>query len=109
MRLMVTDVLGAVKQRLSYDAWGRARNPTWGSPVAPAAPVTTMGFTGHESEAELGLVNMKGRIYDPRIARFLMTDPVVSAPLFGQSWNPYGYVLNNPLRWTTRAGSSPNS
>ncbi len=104
---VVTDELGGVKQRLSYDAWGRARNPTWGSPVAPAASVTSMGFTGHEDEAELGLVNMKGRIYDPHIARFLMTDPVVSAPLFGQSWNPYGYVLNNPLRWVDPSGFEP--
>ena len=29
----------------------------------------------------------------------MTTDPVVSLPLFGQSYNPYSYVLNNPLRY----------
>ncbi|WP_434041171.1 MULTISPECIES: hypothetical protein [Sorangium] len=33
-------------------------------------------------------MNMKGRMYDPRIGRFLTTDPIVSFPFFGQSWNP---------------------
>jgi hypothetical protein len=27
---------------------------------------TTRGFTGHEEDDEFGLVNMKGRIMDPR-------------------------------------------
>ncbi|MGK3970050.1 RHS repeat-associated core domain-containing protein [Sorangium sp. So ce118] len=77
----------------------------WGEP-APASfsSETTQGFTGHESDDELGLVNMKGRIYDPRIGRFLTTNPIVSLPFFGQSWNPYSYVLNNPLAYVDPGG-----
>ncbi|XXT19204.1 RHS repeat-associated core domain-containing protein [Sorangium sp. So ce429] len=77
----------------------------WGE-RAPASfsSETTQGFTGHESEDELGLVNMKVRIYDPRSGRFLTTDPNISLPFFGQSWNPYNYVLNNPLTYVDPGG-----
>ncbi|MGK4000932.1 RHS repeat-associated core domain-containing protein [Sorangium sp. So ce1024] len=76
-----------------------------GEPVpASFASKTTQGFTGHESDDELGLVNMKGRIYDPRIGRSLTIDPIVSLPFFGQSWNPYSYVLNNPLAYVDPGG-----
>ncbi|MGK3998677.1 RHS repeat-associated core domain-containing protein [Sorangium sp. So ce1024] len=102
---VLTDEDGDVIERRSYDPFGQRRNPVWGEP-APAsfASKTTQGFTGHESDDELGLVNMKGRIYDPRIGRFLTTDPIVSLPFFGQSWNPYSYVLNNPLVYVDPVG-----
>ncbi|WP_437951441.1 RHS repeat-associated core domain-containing protein [Sorangium sp. So ce296] len=94
----LTDENGDVIERRSYDPFGQRRNPVWGErPPASFPSETTQGFTGHESDDELGLVNMKGRIYDPRIGRFLTTDPIISLPFFGQSWNPYSYVLNNPL------------
>ncbi|WP_437731191.1 RHS repeat-associated core domain-containing protein [Sorangium sp. So ce1335] len=101
----LTDEDGAVIERRSYDPFGQRRNPAWGEP-APASftSKTTHGFTGHESDDELGLVNMKGRIYDPRIGRFLTTDPIVSLPFFGQSWNRYSYVFNNPLNFVDPSG-----
>ena len=67
-------------------------------------PRTTFGFTGHE-EDDASLINMRGRIYDRDQYRFLSPDPVIAAPLFGQSYNPYSYVLNNPLRFTDPTGS----
>jgi RHS repeat-associated protein len=63
-----------------------------------------VGFTGHEGDDDLGLINMRGRIYDPKIGRFLQVDPVVSAPHFGQSWNPYSYVRNSPLNFVDPSG-----
>ncbi|HTN85272.1 MAG TPA: RHS repeat-associated core domain-containing protein, partial [Sorangium sp.] len=101
----LTDEDGDVIERRSYDPFGQRRNPVWGEPVpASFSSETTQGFTGHESDDELGLVNMKGRIYDPRIGRFLTTDPIVSIPSFGQSWNPYSYVLNSPLNFVDPSG-----
>ncbi|WP_437620613.1 RHS repeat-associated core domain-containing protein [Sorangium sp. So ce1151] len=104
----LTDEDGDVVERRSYDPFGQRRNPVWGEP-APASfsSETTQGFTGHESDDELGLVNMKGRMYDPRIGRFLTTDPIVSLPFFGQSWNPYSYVLNSPLNFVDPSGFEP--
>ncbi|XXY14180.1 RHS repeat-associated core domain-containing protein [Sorangium sp. So ce216] len=96
---------GDVVERRSYDPFGQRRHPVWGQP-APASfsSGTTRGFTGHEGDEELGLVNMRGRMYDPRIGRFLTTDPIVQAPLSGQSWNPYSYVGNDPLNHVDPSG-----
>ena len=32
--------------------------------------VAACGFTGHEHYADLNIINMNGRLYDPVIARF---------------------------------------
>jgi RHS repeat-associated protein len=101
----VTDETGSKPaEKRSYDAFGARRNPSWGAPPIAFASKTTRGFTGHEDDEELGLVNMKGRLYDPKVGRFLTGDPVVSHPGYGQSWNPYSYVLNNPLAFTDPSG-----
>jgi RHS repeat-associated protein len=102
---VVTDANGTVEERRSYDAFGTRRDPSWGpAPFGPPpSSVVRSGFTGHDDD-ELGLVDMKGRIYDPRIARFLTTDPFVSRPLFSQAWNRYSYVENAPLSFTDPTG-----
>jgi RHS repeat-associated protein len=96
---------GTIAEQRSYDPFGQRRDPVWGQPPPMSfTSKTTQGFTGHESDDEVGLVNMKGRIFDPKVGRFLTTDPIVSAPLFGQSWNPYSYVVNNPLNYVDPSG-----
>ncbi len=98
-------VLGIVRESRSYDAFGAKRDPVWGVPGPGGATArTTLGFTSHESEGEFGLVNMKGRMFDPKVGRFLSTDPLVSHPSFSQSWNPYSYVLNNSLKFVDPSG-----
>ncbi len=79
------------------------RNPVWGT-LDRFSSLTSAGFTGHESDGELGLVNMKGRMYDPRSGASLTMDPLVRAPISGQSWNPYSYVFNNPLSHVDQSG-----
>ena len=64
------------------------------------------GFTGHEHYADLGIINMNGRLYDPVIARFFSPDNFVQAPDFTQSYNRYSYCLNNPLQYTDPSGES---
>ena len=101
----ITDEDGALVEKRSYEAFGERRSPVWGQPPpASFTSATTRGFTGHEEDDELGLVNMKGRIYDPALARFLTPDPLVSRPFYGQSYNPYSYVLNNPLALVDPSG-----
>src|SRR5258708_1197512 len=89
-----------------YDPWGATRQPDDdGSSTAPAAlPVGHRQFTGHETIPGLGLINMNGRIYDPKLARFLSADPNVQAVSDLQSYNHYSYVKNNPLRYTDPTG-----
>ena len=101
----LTNSAGAVDERRSYDAFGARRNPHWGAPLPSSfSSETSRGFTGHEGDAELGLVNMKGRLYDPALARFLTPDPLVAKPHFSQSWNAYSYVLNSPLAYVDPSG-----
>jgi hypothetical protein len=47
---------------------------------------------------------MNGRVYDPKLGRFLSADPFVQAPANTQSHNRYSYVLNNPLSFTDPSG-----
>lgn len=95
---VVTDATGKVVDRRSYDPFGQRRSLP-GTNLSPSSNKSPrlVGFTGHEDDVELGLVNMKGRMYDPRIGRFLTPDPMVSQPLRSQRWNPYSYVSNRPL------------
>jgi RHS repeat-associated protein len=94
-----------VVERRSYDAFGQRRNPVWGQPPPGSfTSKTTKGFTGHEGDDELGLVNMKGRILDPKLGRFLTTDPIVSNLHDGQSFNAYSYTRNNPLAFVDPSG-----
>ncbi|QSQ12250.1 RHS repeat-associated core domain-containing protein [Myxococcus landrumensis] len=103
----VTDAAGVVLEQRKYQpfgAQGRADDPTL-SPVTTSSGVK-LGFTSHEWDDESGLVNMRGRLYDPRVGRFLTPDPVVQAPFASQSLNRYSYVFNNPLRYVDPSGFS---
>lgn len=101
----VTDEGGNLVGRMKYEPFGARRHPLDLSlPWKGTSREVRQGFTGHEQDTEFDLVNMQGRIYDPRLGRFLSPDPVVQAPLLGQSFNRYSYVLNNPLRYTDPSG-----
>ncbi|CEN36674.1 RHS repeat-associated core domain protein (fragment) [Capnocytophaga cynodegmi] len=47
---------------------------------------------------------MNGRLYDPVLHRFLQPDNYVQDPSNTQNFNRYGYVLNNPLKYTDPSG-----
>ncbi|GHV59581.1 hypothetical protein FACS1894182_13890 [Bacteroidia bacterium] len=97
----------AVQQELSYDAWGRLRNPSTQVAYTPGNEPELFlgrGYTGHEHLTQFGLINMNARLYDPALGRFLSPDPYVQAPDFTQSFNRYTYCLNNPLLYTDPSG-----
>jgi RHS repeat-associated protein len=103
----ITNSSGSVIQELSYDAWGRLRNPTNQSAYSQGAepePFLGRGYTGHEHLTRFGLINMNARLYDPALGRFLSPDPFVQMPDFSQSYNRYSYALNNPMRYTDPSG-----
>jgi len=100
---VIADSAGSVKQGFLFDAWG---NRTTRSLAGGEAYAEERSYTGHELLAEVGLIHMNGRIYDPVTGRFLQADPLVQDPFNGQSYNRYGYVLNNPLSFTDPTGFS---
>ena len=65
---------------------------------------TTRGYTGHEMLDSVCLINMNARIQDPQLGRFLSPDAMVPDETYGQSYNRYSYVLNNPLAYTDPTG-----
>ncbi|HRI71351.1 MAG TPA: RHS repeat-associated core domain-containing protein, partial [Polyangium sp.] len=99
---------GTVDERRSYDVFGARRNPEWGGPSGSLTSRTTRGFTGHEEDDEIGLVNMRGRMFDPRLGRFTTTDAVIADIWNGQSLNRYSYVFNNPLAFVDPTGFVPD-
>jgi len=107
---VITDATGIIEQELSFDAWGQRRNATQWTALTVSQLInfdhsnTTRGFTGHEMLDEVGLIHMNGRIYDPRLARFMQADPILQFPDNTQSYNRYSYVLNNPVRYTDPSG-----
>jgi RHS repeat-associated protein len=103
---VITDETGAVAERDGYDAWGKRRYPNGTDDPAGqiTSQTTTRGFTGQEELADVGLVHLNGRVYDPLVGRMMSADPMVPDPLNGQAWNRYSYVINNPLAFTDPNG-----
>jgi len=105
-----------VVNTMSFDSWGQRRdNTNWNtvwdysansSSILPLTALTTRGYTGHEMLDLVGIIHMNGRIYDPKIGRFLQADPIIQDPQDTQSYNRYSYVRNNPLKYTDPSGFS---
>ncbi len=96
---LVTDREGAVESRVMYGPWGTARDGNnWSSALSESAlDELPVGFTGHQPELDAGIINMRGRMYDPAVGRFMSGDPVIENPLEVGTWNAYSYVQNRPL------------
>ena len=111
----VTDADGNELVVLGHDPYGERRKSDWTAQLTPAETETlrsehgervSRGFTGHEHLDRTGLVHMNGRVYDPRLGRFLSPDPIAGDPTSSQSWNLYSYVGNNPLSYADPTGES---
>jgi RHS repeat-associated protein len=103
----IVNANGSLKQELSFDPWGRLRNPDTQIAFAPGSEPTlflSRGYTGHEHLTVFGLINMNARLYDPALGRFLSPDPYMQSPDFSQNFNRYSYCLNNPLRYSDPSG-----
>lgn len=108
------DVINPVIADLSFDAWGKRRasqdyaqldlQQRIALLLGPVSDTTNRGFTGHEMVDEVGIIHMNGRIYDPRLGRFLQADPFIQDAAYSQSYNRYSYGFNNPLNGTDESG-----
>jgi RHS repeat-associated protein len=109
----ITDSAGVVQARFGFDPFGGRRAATWSGDLDASGLAALLawqsergsrGFTDHEHLNRTGFVHMNGRVYDPRIGRFVSPDPIVQAPSFSQSYNRYAYVFNNPLSYVDPTG-----
>jgi RHS repeat-associated protein len=104
----VSDQVGALLHARYYEPFGTLQDKD-GDPAAVPPDDPRLGFAGHTHDEDLGLIDMQGRIYDPSLRRFLTPDPHVTDPLFGQSYNRYSYVLNNPINLIDPTGFDSES
>ena len=104
--VLVTNQSGTTVAELFYDPFGRRTDINY-DPLAGMVPARP-GYTGHTHDDELGLIDMKGRVYDIDARRFLTPDPFIPAPLFSQSHNRYSYVWNNPATLVDPTGFDPD-
>ena len=94
---------------LAHDPYGARRAADWSRALAAPesaalSDVQPRGFTGHEHLDRVGLIHANGRLYDPRLGRYLSPDAAVSDPTSSQDWNGYSYVANSPLSFTDPTG-----
>lgn len=104
----VTDNLGSVL--VVYDEYKkeafRAKYDAWGKQTVYTNKINFQyGYTGHEMLPDFGLIDMKGRLYDPTLGRFLSCDNYVQTPYDSQNFNRYSYCFNNPLKYTDPDGN----
>jgi len=76
---------------------------------SPTAPATDYGYTSQRllDDGMGGLMDYKARFYAPYLNHFIQPDSVIPGLSNPQSLNRYGYVKNNPLRFTDPSGNKP--
>lgn len=103
--LAITNEAGAILEKRHFDAWGAITKVQDGAGnTLNGLTILDRGYTGHEHLQSVGLIHMNGRLYDPKLHRFLQPDNYVQDPNNTQNYNRYGYVLNNPLKYTDPSG-----
>ena len=110
--LSISDEAGNKLEQRHFDAWGNFTHLQIGSgaiitdknSIDNAVLLLERGYTSHEHFAEIGIIHMNGRLYDPLLRRFLNADENIQDPVNTQSYNKYGYVMNNPLMFNDPSG-----
>lgn len=86
--LALTDASGAMKNRITYGAYGEIVATT----TAPTTPFLYNGAYGVQTDLN-GLLNMRARYYSTEIRRFINSDPIG----FGGGMNLYSFTGGNPI------------
>jgi RHS repeat-associated protein len=93
---LTTDSGGNVTARQNYYPYGAIRSGG-GMP-------TDIAFTGQRADSYIKLYQMGARWYDPEIGRWISPDTIVPDPSSPQQFNRFGYVSNNPVKYTDPTG-----
>ena len=101
----ITNQSGQVVEKRLFDAWGLiVKVQDIVGNVLTGLVALDRGYTGHEHLQGVNLIHMNGRLYDPLVHRFLQPDNFVQELNNTQNFNRYGYVMNNPTKYTDESG-----
>jgi RHS repeat-associated protein len=95
-----TDQNGTVQQNCTYQPFGDGESCTVGS----GANWSPHRFADYEIDSETGLYHTWYRFYNPRLGRWMSTDPEEDKSEDPQALNLFPYVGNNPLNYTDWLG-----
>ncbi|MDH7482381.1 MAG: RHS repeat-associated core domain-containing protein [Armatimonadota bacterium] len=98
---LLTDSNGNITDEYTSDAWGRLMEHT-GSTAQPYQFVGQLGYYTHVQDANLPLLQLGVRFYDPEVGRFTQVDPVDRSP---RSF--YAYADDSPTFQTDPSGREP--
>ena len=91
--------------RSAAEGVAKRRDRPFGQPrLTPGIPQTDRGFTGQQSLSAAGLVDFNARWVDSSLGMFASPDSLIPNLFNPQALNRYGYVQNNPLRYTDPTG-----
>ncbi|WP_228055720.1 putative Ig domain-containing protein [Lusitaniella coriacea] len=95
----ITDNVGLVTDRYTYDAFGVLldQTGTFGN---------SFQFAGEQRDSSTGLDYLRARYYDPTLGRFISKDPFSGFLSDPMSQHDYQYAHANPVRFTDPTGYS---
>jgi RHS repeat-associated protein len=101
-----TDGLGSVVAASDESGnllWRKSYAP-YGEQIDGNTDNEPVSYTGKKHDDVTGLTYFGARYYDPRIGRFMATDPVHFMESNPVSFNRYAYVNNNPYKYVDPDG-----
>jgi RHS repeat-associated protein len=101
-----TDGLGSVVAASDESGnllWRKSYAP-YGEQIDGNTDNEPISYTGKKHDDVTGLTYFGARYYDPRIGRFMATDPVHFMESNPVSFNRYAYVNNNPYKYVDPDG-----
>jgi RHS repeat-associated protein len=94
---LLTDGTGDVSDEYDYDAYGNLSGSTGTTP-------NVYLFTGEQLDPGLGLYYLRARYMDPRLGRFLSSDPFQGVLADPRTLHRYAYAGNNPVNMIDPTG-----
>jgi RHS repeat-associated protein len=93
----LVDTTGQVEANYAYDPFG--------VPVVEGDESNPYQYTGEAWDAEVGLLYLRARYYQPEVGRFVSRDPWTGSTGRPQAMSgPYTYVGNNPATYVDPTG-----
>jgi RHS repeat-associated protein len=95
----LVDTTGQIETNYAYDPFG--------VPLVGAEVYNPYQFTGEAWDAEVGLLYLRARYYQPEVGRFITKDPWAGSQRSPSTSNRYVYVMNDPVNMMDRSGLAP--